>query len=193
MEKHLIVLSAPSGAGKTTITKRILEKHRSSVVFSVSATTRAQRPNEHDGVDYYFLSREKFEELIARGALIEYEEIFGNYYGTPVSEIERARQMGKRLIFDIDVKGGLSIRQRFPDDSLLIFIAPPDLETLEKRLRARETETDEVVKRRLERAGMEMAMSDQYDHIVVNDDLERAISDVEAIIFGPDKAETTST
>jgi guanylate kinase len=182
--KTLIVLSAPSGAGKTTITKRILEKHRSSVMFSVSATTRQQRPNEHDGVDYYFVTREKFEDLIATHALIEYEEIFGNYYGTPTSEIDRARQMGKRLIFDIDVKGGLSIRRRFPYDSLLIFIAPPDFQVLEKRLRSRETETDEVVTRRLERAGMEMAMSDQYDHIVVNDDLEQAIAQVERIIFG---------
>lgn len=182
--KHLIVLSAPSGAGKTTITKRILAEHTSSVMFSVSATTRKQRPNEHDGVDYYFVSREKFEELIRDNALIEYEEIFGNYYGTPVSEIERARQMGKRLIFDIDVKGGISIRDRFPDDSLLIFIAPPDFATLEARLRARETETDEVVRRRLERAGMEMAMSDQYDHIVVNDDLEKAVQAVERLIFG---------
>lgn len=183
-EKHLIVLSAPSGAGKTTITKQILAKHTSSVMFSVSATTRRQRPNEHDGIDYYFVTREKFEELILGNALIEHEEIFGNYYGTPVSEIDRARQMGKRLIFDIDVKGGLSIRRRFPDDSLLIFIAPPDLDVLQKRLRARETETDEVVRRRLERAGMEMAMSDEYDHIVVNDDLERAIEQVESIIFG---------
>jgi guanylate kinase len=153
-------------------------------MFSVSATTRAQRPNEHDGIDYYFVTREKFKELIVKNALIEYEEIFGNFYGTPVSEIERARQMGKRLIFDIDVKGGLSIRGRFPNDSLLIFIAPPTLDVLEKRLRARETETDEVVRRRLERAGMEMAMSDQYDHIVVNDDLEQAITRVETIIFG---------
>jgi guanylate kinase len=183
-EKHLIVLSAPSGAGKTTITKRILAKHTSSVMFSVSATTREQRPNEHDGVDYYFVTREKFEELIRDSALIEYEEIFGNYYGTPVSEIDRARQMGKRLIFDIDVKGGLSIRRRFPDDSLLIFIAPPDLDFLAKLLRARETETDAVVRRRLERAGMEMAMADQYDHTVVNDNLEHAIDKVERIIFG---------
>src|SRR5579871_3669073 len=104
MSKSLIVLSAPSGAGKTTIARRILADHPAEVMFSVSATTRAMRPLERDGIDYYFLTREKFEELIATGKLIEHEEIFGNYYGTPVSEIERAREMGKRLVFDIDVK-----------------------------------------------------------------------------------------
>ncbi len=181
--KTLIVLSAPSGAGKTTITKRILERHPAEVMFSISATTRSQRPGERDGVDYYFVTREKFEELIRQGALIEYEEIFGNYYGTPVTEIDRANQMGKRLLFDIDVKGGISIRKRYPAQSLLIFISPPDLATLERRLRDRQTEQDETVRRRLERAGMEMAMSDQYDRVVVNDDLERAVAEVEKHIF----------
>jgi guanylate kinase len=181
--KSLIVLSAPSGAGKTTITRRILDRHPAQVMFSVSATTRAQRPSERDGVDYYFVTREKFQDLVREGALIEHEEIFGNFYGTPVSEIERARQMGKSLLFDIDVKGGISIRRKFPDDSLLIFIAPPDLAVLERRLRDRKTEPDETILRRLERAGMEMAMADQYDHIVVNDDLERAVAEVESLIF----------
>ncbi|HZK76081.1 MAG TPA: guanylate kinase [Candidatus Kapabacteria bacterium] len=184
MNSHsLIVLSAPSGAGKTTIAREILARHPAEVIFSVSATTRAMRPQERDGADYYFLTREKFEELIASQALIEHEEIFGNYYGTPKSEVERARQMGKRLLFDIDVKGGLSIRRQFPKESLLIFIAPPDMATLEARLRTRMTESDEIIARRLERAQMEMAMMDQYDHIVVNDDLERAVGEVEGIIF----------
>jgi guanylate kinase len=181
---NLIVLSAPSGAGKTTIAHAILSKHPADVMFSVSATTRTQRPGERDGIDYYFVTREKFEELIASGALIEYEEIFGNYYGTPVSEVERARGMGKRLIFDIDVKGGISIRRKFPEESLLIFIAPPDLKTLEERLRARKTESDETVTRRLGRAAMEMEMAKEYDHIVVNDNLERAIAEVEKLVFG---------
>jgi len=153
-------------------------------MFSVSATTRTQRPTERDGVDYYFVTREKFQDLVREGALIEYEEIFGNFYGTPVSEIERARQMGKSLLFDIDVKGGISIRRKFPDDSLLIFIAPPDLVVLERRLRDRKTEPDETILRRLSRAEMEMAMADQYDHIVVNDDLDRAVLEVERLIFG---------
>ncbi len=182
--KQLIVLSAPSGAGKTTIARGILARHPADVMFSVSATTRAQRPQERDGIDYYFISREKFEELIHTEALIEHEEIFGNYYGTPKSEIERARQMSKRLLFDIDVKGGISIRNKFPDESLLIFIAPPDMQTLETRLRSRMTESAETIHRRLERAQMEMGMAGQYDHIVVNDNLERAVEEVEAFIFG---------
>jgi guanylate kinase len=184
MPRHtLIVLSAPSGAGKTTIAREILSRHPADVMFSVSATTRVQRPGERDGVDYYFVSHEKFEELIQGGALIEHEEIFGNYYGTPKSEVERARQMGKRLLFDIDVKGGLSIRKQFPSECLLIFIAPPDFTILESRLRARKTESAEIIERRLERAGMEMGMASEYDYIVVNDDLERAIEEVERIIF----------
>ncbi len=184
MSKSLIVISAPSGAGKTTITKRMLDDHPAELMFSISATTRSQRPGERDGVDYYFLTREKFEALLKTGGLIEHEEIFGNYYGTPVNEIERAEQMGKRLIFDIDVKGGISIRNKYPDKSQLIFIAPPTMEVLRERLTARKTEPPEVIDRRLDRASMEMKMAEQYDHVVVNDNLDRAIQDVEALIFG---------
>ena len=184
MNSHsLIVLSAPSGAGKTTIAREILARHPADVMFSVSATTRAQRPGERDGVDYYFVTREKFEELIKGGSLIEHEEIFGNYYGTPKSEVERARQMGKSLLFDIDVKGGISIRKQFPSESLLIFIAPPNFAVLETRLRARKTESANTIERRLERAGMEMGMASEYDFIVVNDDLGRAVKEVEGLIF----------
>ena len=182
-QHSLIVLSAPSGAGKTTIAREILARHPADVMFSVSATTRAQRPSERDGIDYYFVSREKFEELIQSGALIEHEEIFGNFYGTPKSEVERAQQMGKSLLFDIDVKGGLSIRRQFPSESLLIFIAPPDFTVLEARLRARKTESAETIERRLERAGMEMGMASEYDFIIINDDLELAVKEVEGLIF----------
>ncbi len=183
MSKSLIVISAPSGAGKTTITKRILEQHPSDLIFSISATTRAKRPGERDGVDYYFLSRKEFEDLIKHNGLIEYEEIFGNYYGTPVEEIDRARDLGKRLLFDIDVKGGLSIRKKFPEESQLIFIAPPTMEILRERLTSRKTEPPEVIQRRLDRASMEMQMAEQYDHRVINDDLDQAIGEVEKLIF----------
>jgi guanylate kinase len=182
--KQLIVLSAPSGAGKTTITKRILASHGDMLTFSISATTRAMRSGERDAIDYYFLSKEDFVHKIKNNELIEYEEIFGNYYGTLVSEIDRARSLGKSLIFDIDVKGGISIRNRFPNDSLLIFIAPPSLDVLRERLTNRGTESAEVIERRLARAKMEMEMAEVYDHTVVNDDLETAISEVEAQIFG---------
>jgi guanylate kinase len=183
MAKFLIVLSAPSGAGKTTIAREILARHPADVMFSVSATTRAQRPGERDGIDYYFVSREKFGELIDSGALIEHEAIFGNFYGTPKSEVARAKQMGKSLIFDIDVKGGLSIREQFPAESLLIFIAPPSFTVLEARLRDRMTESAATIERRLERAEMEMGMANQYDYVVVNDNLEQAVKEVEEIIF----------
>jgi len=181
--KQLIVISAPSGAGKTTIAKRILAEHSDKLTFSISATTRPMRNDERDGVDYYFLSKEEFLHRIKNNELIEYEEIFGNYYGTLVSEITRAKSEKKSLIFDIDVKGGISIRSRYPNDSLLIFIAPPSMEELYIRLMGRGSEDSETIDRRLARAEMEMEKKDIYDHIVINDDLERAIKEVEILIF----------
>jgi guanylate kinase len=181
--KQLIVISAPSGAGKTTIAKRILTSHSDKLTFSVSATTRQMREGERDGIDYYFLTKEEFLLKIKENKLIEYEEIFGNYYGTLVTEIERAKSQKKSLIFDIDVKGGISIRNRYPHDSLLIFIAPPSMEELYIRLAGRGSEDSETIDRRLARAEMEMEMQDVYDHIVINDDLEAAVMEVEKIIF----------
>ena len=180
--KQLIVISAPSGAGKTTITKRILAAHPNELTFSISATTRSMREGEREGVDYYFLTKEDFLKKIKDNDLIEYEEIFGNYYGTLISEIDRAKSAGKTLLFDIDVKGGISIHSRYPDHTLLIFIAPPSLEVLGERLTKRGSETKEIIDRRLARAEMEMAMASVYAHIVVNDDLDTAVAEVEALI-----------
>jgi len=176
---RVVVLSAPSGAGKTTIARRLLERHP-DWRFSVSATTRARRDAEIDGRDYHFLGREEFLERVERGELVEWEEIYGNLYGTLRNEVERAlREERGRVVFDIDVKGALAIRSAFPEDAWLIFIAPPSMEELHRRLLGRHTETAEAIARRVERAGMEMAMRENFDTVVVNDSVERAVAEIE--------------
>ena len=179
--RRLIVLSAPSGAGKTTVARYLLETIPGAV-FSVSATTRPRRNGEIDGRDYHFLSREEFERKIAQGELVEYEEIFGNYYGTLRSATEDALRRGSVMIFDVDVKGALSLKRAYPDDTFLLFIAPPSLEELERRLRHRGTETEEQIRRRLERAAMEMSYRDQFDATIVNDDLARTLEQTQALV-----------
>lgn len=179
---HLIVVSAPSGAGKTTIVKAILAKYP-SMLFSVSATTRPKRETETDGNDYYFLARDEFERRIKSDELVEWEEIYGNLYGTLKSEVDKALASGKSMLFDIDVKGGLSIKRKYPNDSLLIFIRPPSVEVLEARLRNRKTEDDETFKRRMARVTMEMGMASQFDHQVINDNLQVAIEEVDKLVL----------
>jgi guanylate kinase len=177
----LIVISAPSGCGKTTIAKAILEEHP-AMLFSVSATTRPIRSGEVDGKDYFFLTRQGFEDRIKTGDLVEWEEIYGNYYGTLKSEIHRALDHGYSMIFDVDVKGAISIRQNFPNDSVLVFIKPPSMEVLKSRLENRKTENPETLKRRLDRVPMELKQGYQFDFQVVNDDLDKAIDEVKKII-----------
>lgn len=177
---RLIVLSAPSGAGKTSIARAMLDRIP-GLTFSVSATTRPRRPGETDGRDYFFLDRASFETRVARGEFVEHEEVYGNLYGTLTAEVERAVREGRSLLFDVDVKGALSIRRRFPE-ALLIFIAPPSLEVLERRLRGRHTEDEAAIRRRLEWAAGEMAAAPQFDHVVVNEDLDAAIERVHSII-----------
>lgn len=172
--RQLIVLSAPSGGGKTTVARHLFAIFP-QLRFSVSATTRHIRPGEVDGKDYYFLSRSEFEQKIAEGDLLEYEEIFGNLYGTLRSVVQQTLDNGYIMVFDVDVKGALSLRKAFPDDTVLIFITPPDMEELEKRLRARRTESDEQIALRLERAAMEMGMKDTFDIVIVNDTLEETL------------------
>jgi len=177
----LIVIAAPSGCGKTTIAKAILALYP-KMLFSVSATTRTMRAGEVHGKDYFFLSKEEFEERIRMKDLVEWEEIYGNYYGTLKSEIQRALEQGRVMLFDVDVKGALSIRNHFSTDAVLIFIRPPSSEVLQKRLENRKTEDPETLKRRLDRVPMELAQGPQFDYQVVNDDLQKAINEVHAIV-----------
>jgi guanylate kinase len=177
----LFILSAPSGAGKTTIAHRMLERFP-ALRFSVSATTRPRRPAERDGVDYHFLTPERFDSLIAEGGFVEYEEVFGNRYGTLVAEVDRAVAEGAHLLFDVDVKGALSLLARYGEQAVLIFIRPPDRETLLRRLRARHTDSEEVIAQRLHRMDWELEQAPRFRHSVVNDDLETAVADVAAII-----------
>lgn len=180
-DKKLIVISAPSGAGKTTLANFIVSKYP-KFKFSVSATTRLPRPNEVNGKDYYFLSKEEFEKLIYEGRLVEYEQLFGHYYGTLMSEVDNSLQKGQIVVFDIDVKGALSIRNMYPNESILIFIAPPTMEALIERLRNRATENSEQLAQRIERAKMEMSLMKEFDFIIVNDDLEKAKREIDNIV-----------
>ncbi len=183
MEKRLIVLSSPSGGGKSTIARKLMKDYP-DMMFSISATTRKRRPKETYGIEYFFLSREEFKRKIKNGEFVEYEEIFGNYYGTLKNEIRKALDIGCAMLFDIDVKGALSIKRAFPDDALLIFIAPPSVDVLRKRLTGRGTESEEEIVRRLQRAGNEMSQSSEFDYVVVNDDLEKTYNEILGIVKG---------
>jgi len=178
---RLIVISAPSGGGKTTIAGEILRKHP-SLVFSVSATTRPKREFEVDGVDYHFLTRNKFEELIGEKQLVEYEELFDQLYGTLRREVDSGLSSGHSMLFDVDVKGALSIKKLYGDTAVLIFVKPPDIDSLILRLQNRRTEDPKTLARRLERVPMEMEKAQHFDHEVVNDVLERAVENVDAIV-----------
>ena len=176
-----IVFSAPSGGGKTTIA-RTLEQKYDRLVISVSATTRPRRPNERDGVDYYFLSLPEFEEAIRQGRFLEYEQVHGYYYGTLKEKVEEAVRAGKTVLFDIDVNGALSIKKHYPQ-ALLIFIKPPSKEVLVERLKKRRSENEETIRKRLQRMEYEYAMAERFDHIVINDDLQRTINEIEHLII----------
>ncbi|MCL4510187.1 MAG: guanylate kinase [Bacteroidetes bacterium] len=176
----LLVVSAPSGAGKTTIVKEVLS-HFPSFRFSVSATTRPMRTGETDGKDYFFLTKPEFEKRIAAGDLVEYEEIYSNYYGTLKSEVEKALSNGEDIVFDVDVKGGLSIKVKFPE-AVLIFVKPPSLEILKQRLAGRGSESPEQVEKRMARVPMELEKGELYDYIIINDELKRAVNEVFDII-----------
>ena len=179
----LIVFSAPSGSGKTTIVKYLLEQKELHLDFSISATSREKRGDEVDGKDYYFLSAAEFQAKIVANEFVEYEEVYtDNFYGTLKTELERIWAMGKHVIFDIDVIGGLNIKKQFPKKTLAIFVSPPSVEELERRLRFRQTETDEKIQMRLAKAEREIAESDKFDIILKNYDLEIAKNDAYTLV-----------
>lgn len=177
----LIVLSAPSGTGKTVIKDQLLLLDP-TLVFSISATTRKKREGEHDGKDYYFISEDEFQAHIKDGQFIEYDHHFGNYYGTLRMAVEPDLKLGCNVIMDLDVNGALSVRQKYPSHSVLIFIKPPSIEELKRRLMSRGTEDDDSLKDRLERAGKEMEMASQFDHTIVNEKIETAAQEILDII-----------
>lgn len=178
----LLVFAAPSGAGKTTIVRHLLKKY-SELAFSVSATTRPPRAHEVEGRDYYFISPEKFRELLAQGAFVEWEEVYeGLFYGTLKREVERLWAAGRHIIFDIDVKGALNIKRLYPRETLAVFVRPPSVEALRKRLLGRSTEDEATLKKRLGKAEEEMASEDKFDLVLVNDSLEEALKKAEQIV-----------
>jgi guanylate kinase len=179
----LLIVSSPSGAGKTTLTRRLLEELSGprGLAFSVSYTTRPQRPGEVEGRDYHFITPAAFEHMIERGEFAEHAFVHGNRYGTAQAPVEAALTEGKDVIFDVDWQGGAALAARWPDDSLKIFILPPDLEVLARRLRTRATDAPEVIERRLRKALEELGHFDEYQHLIVNDDLDRAYGVLRAI------------
>ena len=178
MKGKLIVFSAPSGSGKTTIVKALLKKKEFKFEFSISATSRKKREKERNGIDYYFLSVEDFKKKIDQNDFVEWEEVYKNqFYGSLHSEINRIRANNKNVIFDIDVAGGVSIKKKYGDDCLTVFIMPPSIEELENRLKKRGTETKESLKKRIAKAENEMSYSKDFDIVIINDKLEIAINE----------------
>ncbi len=174
-EGKLIVFSAPSGSGKTTIVRHLLQQPELNLAFSISATSRYKREGETNGKDYYFLSADDFKSRIKNNQFLEYEEVYkDNFYGTLRSEVERIWAMGKHVIFDVDVFGGIRIKKQFPKQTLAVFVQPPSIEELEKRLRNRKTETEEKIATRIAKASKELNMADEFDTIIENVNLEDA-------------------
>ncbi len=183
MQGKLIILSAPSGSGKTTIVKYLLDQ-RLPLEFSVSATSRNRREGETDGVDYYFISSEDFKKKIEENAFVEWEEVYPDcFYGTLKSEMERIWATGKSVILDMDVIGGLNVKKLYGDRALSIFIKPPTLDELWRRLEKRGTENKKTLQQRVEKAEFELSFADKFDAIVINDDLEKADEEVLNIVM----------
>lgn len=177
----LIVLSGPSGVGKGTVRAAIFSKGEQKFVYSISATTRLPRTGETDGVDYFFKTREEFEQMIQNKQLLEYAEYVGNYYGTPLEYVENTLAKGKDVFLEIDVQGAIQVRELMPD-GVFIFLTPPDLNELESRIVNRGTDSDEVIAKRMKTAREELELMKYYDYSVVNDTVDNAVQKIEAII-----------
>lgn len=179
----LIIISAPSGTGKSTIIGELTKDDSLKLEFSISATTRQPRRGEQDGVNYYFMTVEQFKEAIANDEFAEYEEVYpGRYYGTLKREIERINGDGRNVILDIDVKGGVNVKRMYGDEALSIFIAPPSIATLQARLEGRATDSAEEIAKRVAKAEFELTFADKFDHRVVNDDLTTAVEQTRSLI-----------
>ncbi|HIK13620.1 MAG TPA: guanylate kinase [Oscillatoriaceae cyanobacterium M33_DOE_052] len=180
--KRLIVLTGPSGVGKGTLLGALLQRHP-ELCLSVSATTRSPRPGEIHGKNYYFVDQQRFEKMIATGELLEWAEFATNYYGTPKAPVEKLLAEGKFVLLEIELQGARQVRKTFPD-ALQIFILPPTIEELERRIRGRAQDSEEAISRRLQRARDEIAAKNEFDIQIVNDDLEKALAEIEKAIFG---------
>ena len=180
MKGKAFIISGPSGVGKSTILHELF-KRREKLYFSISATTRAPRAGEVDGVDYHFIQVERFRRMIGEDAFLEYAEFVGNFYGTPKRYVEEAMERGEDVILDIELQGAIQVHQKMPE-AVRIFVLPPSISELERRLRTRGTETDDKIAGRLIRARTEFESAGSYDYIVINDDVEKAVSELDAIM-----------
>lgn len=177
----MLVLSSPSGAGKSTISRALLEKHP-DLMMSVSTTTRPMRPGEVEGKDYYFIDTKSFEDMVEKDQFLEHAKVFDNYYGTPRAPVEAALKSGKDVLFDVDWQGTQQLRQNARDDLASIFILPPSVEELERRLYARAQDPEDVVKRRMAKATSEMSHWAEYDYIIINEKIPESVAEAEAIL-----------
>lgn len=179
----LIVFSAPSGSGKTTIVRHLLKQENLNLEFSISATSREKRSTEIEGKDYYYLSAKAFKNKIKNEEFLEWEEVYrDNFYGTLKTEVERIWAKGKNVIFDIDVSGGLRIKRKFPEQTLAVFVKPPSIDELKIRLKKRKTESADKINMRVAKASAELATAPLFDTIIVNDNLEKALKDAEVLV-----------
>ncbi|MFZ0269292.1 guanylate kinase [Caulobacter sp.] len=173
----LLMVVAPSGVGKTSLTRRLVADHN-DLHLSISATTREPRPGEHDGRDYHFVSDDKFQTMIQDQAFLEWAEVYGNHYGSPRGPIMEALDRGESVLFDIDFQGAMKVHAQLPEDSVLIYVLPPSLAEMSRRLHARSQDSEEVIHRRLARAKDEVAAWEQFDYVILNDDFDKAYSDL---------------